>query len=171
MNFLWYRVPSLWQTIAKSCPVNYFLYLKSLWRVFETLSLRYHDNIRRGWCLAWKSATCEASACSFEKRPRNLCRGFNPDSNRQRQQWEEWRRIVAMSVNFHSTPYWDEDHPNHYNLDLENCNVSTGSYSLMYILDMSPKAWSKASHAAGSMVCLAFMAACMTAWWALRAST
>ena len=60
------------------------------------------------------------------------------------------------------------DH-SHHNLDLWNCSVS--SYSLMYILDMSDKAWSKASHAAGSMDCSAFMAACMTAWCALRAST
>jgi hypothetical protein len=43
-------------------------------------------------------------------------------------------------------------------------------HSLMYILAMSAKAWSKLSQALGSTDCLAFMAHCMTLWWALRAS-
>merc|ERR1711990_799449 len=45
------------------------------------------------------------------------------------------------------------------------------SQALMYILEKSATAASRASAAAGSTFCLAFIAQIITAWWALRAST
>mmetsp|Transcript_2942 Transcript_2942/g.7336 ORF Transcript_2942/g.7336 Transcript_2942/m.7336 type:complete len:88 (+) Transcript_2942:250-513(+) len=45
------------------------------------------------------------------------------------------------------------------------------TYAGLYILQQSSIAWSSAEAAAGSALCLAFIAAVITAWCALRAST